>query len=260
LWDGNVADQDAGFGAGGTDLTGSAALDATGRLTVDSGDVVNAAADSDVADDVDGNSRPSDSTGCASNEAAAADLGAHEHSSGDVICDEEPPTITCSGDVSIAGCDEGGQAVVNFDAPTVSDNLSAEGAITVVCDPASGSTFNEGDTTVTCTATDEAGNSSQCSFTVSVSCGGSQRPGDQNQDGSNDSTDQLNLLELIFLGEGSFPCDSLAANLVVLDANADGMVDQSDAIYNLIAFFLGGPSHVQGEDCIAVIDCPDACD
>ena len=37
LWDGNVAAQDAGVGAGGTDLTGSAALDATGRLTVDSG-------------------------------------------------------------------------------------------------------------------------------------------------------------------------------------------------------------------------------
>ena len=43
-----------------------------------------------------------------------------------------------------------------------------DGSITPVCTPASGSTFALGTTTVTCTATDAAGNESSASFTVTV--------------------------------------------------------------------------------------------
>ena len=110
----------------------------------------------------------------------------------------------------------------------------------MVCEPASGSTFNQGETTVTCTATDQAGNSSPCSFTVTAECGGQQRPGDQNQDGENDLTDQINLLEILFLGQGRFPCDTAMAHLILLDSNGDGDVDLSDAIYNLRFLLLGG--------------------
>lgn len=42
------------------------------------------------------------------------------------------------------------------------------GVVTTVCVPASGSSFPLGVTTVTCTATDLAGNKSSCSFTASV--------------------------------------------------------------------------------------------
>ena len=42
------------------------------------------------------------------------------------------------------------------------------GDITISCTPASGSTFEIGTTTVTCTATDEAGNRATASFTVTV--------------------------------------------------------------------------------------------
>ena len=117
-----------------------------------------------------------------------------------------------------------------------------------------------GDTTVTCTATDAAGNESMCSFTVSVDCGGIQRPGDMNQDGVNDQTDQLNLLELLFLGLHSAPCATPAANTALLDANGDNQLDQSDALWSLIHIFLGGPPHTLGTDCVNIVDCPDACE
>ena len=43
-----------------------------------------------------------------------------------------------------------------------------DGAITPVCTPASGSTFPLGTTTVTCTATDKAGNAGTATLTVTV--------------------------------------------------------------------------------------------
>ncbi len=56
-------------------------------------------------------------------------------------------------------------AVVNF---TASARDNCDGAITPVCVPPSGSSFPVGITTVTCTATDAAGNSSSCQFLVTV--------------------------------------------------------------------------------------------
>jgi hypothetical protein len=48
------------------------------------------------------------------------------------------------------------------------DALDLCGAASVVCVPPSGSTFQLGETTVTCTGTDAANNSSQCTFKVTV--------------------------------------------------------------------------------------------
>lgn len=56
-------------------------------------------------------------------------------------------------------------AVVTF-AATATDNLDS--AVLTSCSPASGSTFALGVTTVTCTATDNAGNIGSASFTVTV--------------------------------------------------------------------------------------------
>jgi LPXTG-motif cell wall-anchored protein len=58
-----------------------------------------------------------------------------------------------------------GPVVVNFVPPTAADN---HGSAAVVCSPASGSSFAVGVTTVTCTATDDAGNHSAVNFTVTV--------------------------------------------------------------------------------------------
>jgi hypothetical protein len=72
------------------------------------------------------------------------------------------PTISCPG--NITQTDPPGN-VVNFDPPTAS---SPNGAVTVVCTPASGSVFPIGTTTVNCTATDTANQTATCSFTITV--------------------------------------------------------------------------------------------
>src|SRR5439155_10226979 len=81
------------------------------------------------------------------------------------VNDTEKPTLSCPANFT-RGTDPGKcSAVVNYPAPTAGDNC---GVATLVCDPPSGSTFAKGTTPVTCTATDAAGNSSTCTFTVTV--------------------------------------------------------------------------------------------
>ncbi len=80
------------------------------------------------------------------------------------VNDTQPPAITCPAN-QFAGT-SGATAVVNYPAPTASDNCPGIGA--PVCSPASGSAFPVGVTTVTCTVADAAGNTATCSFTVTV--------------------------------------------------------------------------------------------
>jgi hypothetical protein len=80
------------------------------------------------------------------------------------VVDTTPPTITCPSDI-VADNDAGEcGAIVTFEA-SAEDNCSG---VTVSYSPDSGSFFDVGTTTVTVTATDEAGNTSSCSFDVTV--------------------------------------------------------------------------------------------
>ena len=85
------------------------------------------------------------------------------------VSDGEAPIIRCPANVTAVPPAGQTSAVVTYPPPTVSDNLPG---VTVVCSPASGSSFPAGVTTVTCTATDAGGNRASCAFTVSV--GGAQ--------------------------------------------------------------------------------------
>lgn len=79
--------------------------------------------------------------------------------------DSTAPTITAptgTQDVEATGPDG---AAFTY-AASASDNV--DGSESVSCDPASGSTFPLGDTTVTCTSTDAAGNPASATFTVHV--------------------------------------------------------------------------------------------
>jgi hypothetical protein len=80
------------------------------------------------------------------------------------LCDNTPPELTCPANIEqntdVGAC----EAVVTWEV-TASDNCSTP---EVVCTPPSGSTFDKGTTTVYCVATDEKGNESTCSFTVTV--------------------------------------------------------------------------------------------
>jgi len=81
------------------------------------------------------------------------------------VQDTTPPSISCPADV-VVECTGPDGAVVTFATPTATDNCDP--TPTVVCDPASGSTFALGTTTVSCTATDASGNTASCTFTVTV--------------------------------------------------------------------------------------------
>jgi hypothetical protein len=78
--------------------------------------------------------------------------------------DTQDPIVSCPRDVSVPVDPGHCSAIVAF-SPKVTDNCPDVGA---VCEPASGSAFPIGVTTVTCTATDTAGNVAACSFNVAV--------------------------------------------------------------------------------------------
>jgi hypothetical protein len=86
------------------------------------------------------------------------------------VNDDDAPSITCPANVVTNVPSGTVSVIVNYAVPTVSDNCDA--SPTVNCSIPSGSSFAAGTTTtVTCTATDDAGNSSACSFTVTVNVG-----------------------------------------------------------------------------------------
>jgi len=81
------------------------------------------------------------------------------------VQDTTSPTIADNLDMVVPATSSGG-AVVNFSNPAATDSVDL--SVDVVCVPASGSIFLPGHTTVTCTATDDSGNTAQSSFDVWV--------------------------------------------------------------------------------------------
>jgi HYR domain/Nidogen-like len=78
--------------------------------------------------------------------------------------DTTPPAITVPADITAEATGPGG-ASVSYTAAAVDDT---DGPVPVTCSPPSGSTFALGDTLVTCTARDAAGNEAQATFHVRV--------------------------------------------------------------------------------------------
>src|SRR5207344_3293370 len=80
------------------------------------------------------------------------------------VNDVQAPIITCPANIVVSNTAGQCGAIVNF-TPTATDNCPG---VTVTNNPASGSFFPVGVTTVTSTATDAAGNTATCTFTVRV--------------------------------------------------------------------------------------------
>lgn len=78
--------------------------------------------------------------------------------------------MTVAGDVVVDATEPSG-AVVTYAASAVDD---IDGPVPVACTPPSGSTFPVDDTTVTCVASDAAGNEGSASFDVHVRGAGEQ--------------------------------------------------------------------------------------
>lgn len=81
-----------------------------------------------------------------------------------VVTDGTPPTITCPPSIT-AECTDADGATVTY---TVTASDTCDPNPTITCTHASGSHFPDGTTQVCCTATDDAGNSSECCFDVTV--------------------------------------------------------------------------------------------
>jgi hypothetical protein len=81
-------------------------------------------------------------------------------------CDVTPPVITVPAGITAEATSEFGALVPYTPMPSATDDT--DGAITPTCAPLSGTSFPLGPTTVTCTATDAAGNTALASFTVNV--------------------------------------------------------------------------------------------
>src|ERR1041385_1728673 len=82
-----------------------------------------------------------------------------------IFRDTQPPTIACPTPI-VASTDAGQCTKSNVTyAAVITDNCPDA---TVVCTPSSGSTFAKGVSTVSCIATDAAGNTNGCSFTVTI--------------------------------------------------------------------------------------------
>lgn len=81
------------------------------------------------------------------------------------VNDQIAPVITCSPNITVTTSLGSCNATVNYSV-TATDNCG--GAVSITNVPASGSSFPLGVTTVTSTATDGCGNSSTCTFTITV--------------------------------------------------------------------------------------------
>src|SRR5207244_154184 len=83
-----------------------------------------------------------------------------------VVKDVTPPTLSLPSTITVDATSPSG-AVVTYSV-TATDPDNAVSDLTISCSPASGSTFAIGTTTVKCSASDPAGNSSSGSFQVVV--------------------------------------------------------------------------------------------
>lgn len=81
------------------------------------------------------------------------------------VPDETPPTLTCGATDTTITCVTSDSLVFEFEAFATDD---CDPAPVVTCEPPSGSAFPIGVTEVTCTAVDSVGNTSTCSFTVTL--------------------------------------------------------------------------------------------
>ncbi len=81
------------------------------------------------------------------------------------VVDTTPPAVTPPDNITLEAAGPAG-AVLYYSGESAVDLV--DGARPVACEPASGSTFALGETTVTCTASDTRGNTGSASFTVKV--------------------------------------------------------------------------------------------
>ncbi|XP_033111725.1 hyalin-like [Anneissia japonica] len=79
---------------------------------------------------------------------------------------DEPPGVTCPSRLSTDTSPGQSTGTATWNLPTVTDDIDT--GLSATCTPPSGSSFPVGDTPVTCTSTDNSGNTGFCTFTVII--------------------------------------------------------------------------------------------
>jgi HYR domain len=165
------------------------------------------------------------------------------------VQDTTAPAVTVPDDTTIEATGPSG-AVVTYGTATAYDLVS--GDVSTTCAPASGSTFALGDTEVTCSATDSAGNTGSAKFTVTVEdttapvitwVGGPQ-------DGASyvfGSVPDAGTCTAVDLVDGAVSCDVTgygtgvgAQELTATAADSRGNRASSNRTYTVTAWTLGG--------------------
>lgn len=120
--------------------------------------------------------------------------------------DNTPPVITCPDDIFLNIPPIYSGWVIAYPL-TATDNCPGDVAIT--SDHPSGGFFPNGVTLVTCTATDQAGNTAECTFQVSIEAVCYDRLSDVNCDGFTDALDLAMIVDILFAGAPPAPpCSS----------------------------------------------------
>jgi hypothetical protein len=139
------------------------------------------------------------------------------------VVDTTAPVPTCPAPITVAGTTAANGATVTF---TVTAADTCDSSVSVVANPASGSHFSFGTTPVTATATDDGGNSAQCTFTVTV-----LSPQGQIDDLADDIT--------ALIAAGALPSNQAAPLLSKLDGASDRLdAGQTAAACNTLSSFI----------------------
>jgi probable HAF family extracellular repeat protein len=144
--------------------------------------------------------------------------------------DTTPPEITVPDDMTVDATSPDG-AVVEF---TVTAWDEVDGDVPVTCEPSSGSTFPIGNTTVTCDATDAAGNSASASFLVTVK-GASEQLADLRQaaEGVGSGTSLADKVEAaqaaLAEGDDAGTCEILNAFIKQVEAQSGKKIEAATA-------------------------------
>lgn len=141
-----------------------------------------------------------------------------------VRIDETAPTISAS-NVTADATSVNGTSVV-YDA-SASDNLDPSPSLT--CDHESGATFPVGATPVTCTATDQAGNVSTATFTVTVRGAADQIADDLSSEGGLGAKQQAALTD-VQIGNTNAACGVLGAYANQVRALAGKKLSADEAV------------------------------
>jgi len=161
--------------------------------------------------------------------------------------DDEPPTINCPSNIirTVPAC-EGG-AFVTLPEPVVDDNCPG---VTYECSQEGTQFFECGTTTITCTATDAAGNTKSCTYNVFVEC----QCGEIVESGTSCSGIDENTLDFFITVNSTAGVTNPAGNCTAIVSTNNSSI----TLNNIITIWSGNQATITGTATVSGCPFPDA--